>query len=253
MFFPRLRRQAKWAFALLILVFAGSFVFLGVGSGGLDLGSLLQGCAAHSTTGRSIDKAQKKVDERPRDAAAQKELALAYEDHGRTVEAIATWQQYVALRPKDTEWLSHLASLQAAQADRYLQEAQIAFFQQTQANARATFGAAPTSKLGRALGDDPIASAVQTKATASAQQANSQFQSAATATVATYKKLADADPSSENLQLLGQTALRFQDVETAITAYKRALKATQDPTVKANIRAQLKSLQQQRVPPGGGG
>ena len=41
MFFPRLRNQAKWAFVFLILVFGGGFIFLGVGSGGLDLGQLL--------------------------------------------------------------------------------------------------------------------------------------------------------------------------------------------------------------------
>ena len=42
MFFPRLRNQAKWAFVFLIIIFAGGFIFLGVGSGGLDLGQLLR-------------------------------------------------------------------------------------------------------------------------------------------------------------------------------------------------------------------
>ena len=33
MFFPKLRKHAKWVFVLLAIVFAGGFVFLGVGSG----------------------------------------------------------------------------------------------------------------------------------------------------------------------------------------------------------------------------
>src|SRR4051794_41238756 len=43
MFFPRLRRQAKWVFVLLVFVFAGGFVFFGVGSGSTRLGGLLRG------------------------------------------------------------------------------------------------------------------------------------------------------------------------------------------------------------------
>src|SRR2546423_6054520 len=43
MFFPRLRRQAKWVFLLLAFVFAGGVVFFGVGSGLTGIGDLLRG------------------------------------------------------------------------------------------------------------------------------------------------------------------------------------------------------------------
>src|SRR5712692_1110064 len=43
MFFPKLRAHAKWVFVLLVVVFAGGFVFLGVGSGSTGLGDLLNG------------------------------------------------------------------------------------------------------------------------------------------------------------------------------------------------------------------
>ena len=43
MFFPRLRRQAKWVFVFLAFVFAAGFVFFGVGSGSTGLGDLLRG------------------------------------------------------------------------------------------------------------------------------------------------------------------------------------------------------------------
>jgi tetratricopeptide (TPR) repeat protein len=253
MFFPRLRKQAKWAFALMILVFGVGFVLLGVGSGGLDLGSLLRDSFGRGgSSGPSIEKAQKKVDENPRNAAAQKELAEAYKAKGRFTEAIATYQQYVALRPKDATALSELGSLQTQQANTYLQQAQIAFFEQSLASASSTFGVSAQSKFGKALGTDPIANVVQSQASTAAQQANTQYSSAAQAAVATYKKLAKLQPTYDNLQLLATTARQFQDVPTAIKAYKQALKHTDDPTLKAEIRAQIKALQPAARAGGGG-
>ena len=43
LFFPRLRRQAKWVFLALAIVFAGGFIFFGVGSGSQGLGDIFQG------------------------------------------------------------------------------------------------------------------------------------------------------------------------------------------------------------------
>ena len=79
MFFPRLRNQAKWAFVFLILVFGGGFVFLGVGSGGLDLGQLIRDAFGNSgSSGTSVSEAQKRVDERPLNALRrQRDLAVA--------------------------------------------------------------------------------------------------------------------------------------------------------------------------------
>ena len=43
MFFPKLRRQAKWMFVFLALAFGVGFVGFGVGGGGLGIGDILQG------------------------------------------------------------------------------------------------------------------------------------------------------------------------------------------------------------------
>ena len=43
LFFSRLRRHAKVVYVLLAVIFAGGFVFLGVGSGSGGIGDLLQG------------------------------------------------------------------------------------------------------------------------------------------------------------------------------------------------------------------
>ncbi len=253
MFFPRLRKQAKWAFMLMIIVFAGGFVFLGVGSGGLDLGSLIQ-----DTFGRggssvaSISEAQKKVNANPRNAAAQKQLATAYENKGQLPEAIAAYQVFVSLKPKDATALAHLAGLQATQADTYLSQAQNAFIQQQSASAGSLFGVSPTSKFGKALGSDPISNVIQTQAGTAAQQSNSQYTAAAAQALSSYKKLAKLQPSQDNLFTLASTAQRFQDNKTAIKAYRDVLGLTSDSALRAQIRAQIKSLQAASVASGGG-
>ena len=42
MFFPRLRRHAKWMFVLLALVFGLGFVVFGVGAGGTGIGDIFR-------------------------------------------------------------------------------------------------------------------------------------------------------------------------------------------------------------------
>ena len=185
MFFPRLRNQAKWAFVFLILVFAGGFVFLGVGSGGLDLGSLLRSAFSRGgSSGESLSSAEKKVQERPLNAPARKQLAQILENKGRTNEAISAWLAYGRLRPKDASALSHLGDLELGQANRSLQQAQLASQEQADAGVGGSF--APSGKLGTAV-TNPISSAAASKASADYQAAYSQYQTYASQAVTTYK------------------------------------------------------------------
>src|SRR5438045_8935064 len=69
LFFTRLRTQAKWAFAVMVIVFGAGFAFLGVGSGGLDLGSLIRDTfGTKGGGGTSISKAEKEVAKHPHEA-----------------------------------------------------------------------------------------------------------------------------------------------------------------------------------------
>jgi tetratricopeptide (TPR) repeat protein len=228
----------------MVVVFGLGFVFLGVGSGGLDLGNLLRDSFGRGgSSGPSISKLQDKTAKNPRDAAAQLALAKAYGNKGQIPEAIATYQTYNALRPKDAEALSAVGALQTQQANTYLQQAQIAYFEQSLASANTTFGLGPDSKLGKALGTDPITNVVQTKASTAAQQASSQYSTASQGAIATYKKLAKISPTFEHFQLLGTTAKNYGDTATALKAYRGALKHATDPVVKAEIRSEIKALQ----------
>src|SRR5438067_5454627 len=70
MFFMRLRRGTKPMFIFLALVFAASFVLLGVGSGSSGIGDLLRGNfhLFGSSSGPSISKAEDKIKKNPNDA-----------------------------------------------------------------------------------------------------------------------------------------------------------------------------------------
>ena len=115
LFFGRMRRSAKWAFALLAVVFAGTFAFLGVGSGqGAGLLDLTHWFGGSSNPITSLEK---KVSKNPADAAAYLQLAQALGAKGETDKAIGAYQHYTGLRPRSPEGWSGLA-------DEYFKKAQ---------------------------------------------------------------------------------------------------------------------------------
>ena len=91
MFFPRLRRQAKWVFVLLVFVFAGGFVFFGVGSGSTGIGDLLHGNFSFFGGGGSssaVSKARDRLKHHPNDAGAWHRLATALRSQKKDDQAI---------------------------------------------------------------------------------------------------------------------------------------------------------------------
>jgi tetratricopeptide (TPR) repeat protein len=246
MFFPRLRNQAKWAFVFLILVFGGGFVFLGVGSGGLDLGQLVRDTFGNKggSTG-SVSKAQEDVRERPFNALARRKLADVLEKKGRIDEATAAWTEYVRLRPRDVNARKHLGQLQLGQADRYFSQAQLAAVAQQEIAAGETFGSSGAGSFGEALGQDPISAAMRTKLSAEFQQASTRYQSAAGQAVATFSKIVKLRPNDqEALFSLAQAADTLRQIPVAIRAYKRLLEFDLDAGTKAQIRERIRTLRQ---------
>jgi hypothetical protein len=231
MFFPRLRNQAKWAFVFLILVFGGGFVFLGVGSGGLDLGQLLRDAFGKGgSSGTSVSKAQEEVQQHP---------------FQRVNEAIDAWTQYTRLRPKDVSALRHLGQLQLGQADQYFRQAQLAALAQQQAGLGSPFRPSTTDKFGQAVGDDPISQAMSTKASKELQDTSTKYQSAASNAVATYQAIVKVRPDDQQaLFSLAQAADTLRQTAVAISAYKKLLTFKLDPATAAQIRERIKTLKQ---------
>ena len=244
MFFPRLRNQAKWAFVFLIVIFAGGFIFLGVGSGGLDLGQLLRDAFGNrGSSGASVSEAQKAVQEHPLNALDRKQLAQALEQKGRTDEAIVAWIEYGKLRPRDVDALRHLGDLELAAANVALQQAQLASLAQSDAAAGTTF-LPGSGRLAQALGQDPLTNAATTKANSDYQAAVTQYQTTSDRAISTYQQIARLQPKNqEALFGLAQAADSLRNTKVAIAAYKRLLALDLDSTTKAQIRQRIKTLQ----------
>src|SRR5439155_507056 len=98
LFFTRLRNQAKWAFALMVVVFGAGFAFLGVGCGGLDLGSLIQDAfGTKGSSGTSITQAvTTKVSTATQQATSRYQTAAA--------AAIATFQRLTKALPNQDSY-----------------------------------------------------------------------------------------------------------------------------------------------------
>ena len=135
MFFPRLRKKAKWVFLFLALAFAFGFVGFGVGAGGSGIGDYFAELfnRVPSTGQPSVDEAKKDASENPTDPQAQLDLANAYQTDGQTEPAIEALKAYLVLKPDDADALQQLASL-------YITEGSDA--QQAARNAQLSGGAA---------------------------------------------------------------------------------------------------------------
>src|SRR3990170_92925 len=125
MFFPRLRRHAKWMFLFLAVAFGLGFVGFGVGAGGIGVGDVFRGTGGSSGVPSASD-ARKRIDENPKDAQAFRDLATAHQAAGNTDDAIEALENFVALRPRNTDVLRELAGLYLAKASAAQQRGQIA-------------------------------------------------------------------------------------------------------------------------------
>lgn len=244
MFFPRLRKQAKWVFLFLAVAFGLGFVGFGVGAGGVGVADTFRGLAGDSGI-PSVSEAQKRVAEDPKDADALRDLANAYQANGETREAIETLEGLAAIRPKDAQALRELAGLQLTLASEAQERAQILQYRQAflapgaNVSGVVVFG-------GRPLEVDPISNAVSTGLEDRIAAAYNESRAAAASAVETYKRLAAATPNDPNVQLeLAQAATSAGDAEAAIGAYEVFLKlAPEDPSA-VEVRRVIRQLKAQ--------
>lgn len=241
MFFPRLRRHAKWMFLLLALAFALGFVGFGVGAGGIGVGDIFRNAGGGSGV-PSVSEAEKRVAENPKDAQAFRDLATAYQAAGNTDRAIAALEQYTALRPKDANALRELAGLYLGKASDAQQRAQILQYREQYL--------APGSLLDLAfrLGDrpatpDPITNAITSTYQEQISAAYGEIQDASSRAVAAYGKIVSAQPKDPSVRLeLAQAAQSAGDTATAINAYEAFLRLAPDDPTAPEVKRLLKQL-----------
>jgi tetratricopeptide (TPR) repeat protein len=249
MFFPRLRRRAKWVFAFLALSFGLGFVVFGVGTGisGTSLGDIFQDILQRRSaqSDSSVDEAREKVRENPLDAAAQLELATALQSEGRLDEAIAALDRYTGLRPRDTDALQQLAVLWGTQAARARQEAEAAAAEAQEANLASTF-IQGESAFAQALYQTRISEAVSELANTRSTEAQTRAVEASRNEAEVYERLSVLLPDEAVIFLqLGQASFAAGDTQAAIGAWERFLELAPDDSSAPLIRQQLELLKGQ--------
>jgi tetratricopeptide (TPR) repeat protein len=246
MFFPKLRRQAKWVFVFLALTFAVGFVVFGVGSGGgLGLNDILKGSGG-GTSGPSVSDAQKKISKG--DLVAYKELADAYRQDGKLDQAIAAGEQYLKARPQDYQYTRTVAGDYEGRASRQRDEATAIQNEVTSSTGGTTFAPPGNSTLGRALQPGKIDSELQTAANQKLTQLYSGLQGSYARATALYQRVAANSPNDVLLQLLlANAAYQSQNNPVAIKAYHKVIKLSPDSTEAAQAKQQIQFIKSQQA------
>jgi tetratricopeptide (TPR) repeat protein len=241
MFFPRLRRQAKWMFVFLALVFGVGFVAFGVGSSlPSGVADILQGSS--STGIVSVEDAEKKVEKNPNDAEAQKELSEAYQRDRNLEAAIPPLTKYVQLRPKDTNALGELAGLYTTQASRAQEEGSAAQKAYADAAGITVFQNAGSSNLFQSGALDKL---ILDDAQKRAQEASEKVTTAYGNATATYGKLTKLTPKDAELwYLMALSAESANKLDVAIRGYQQFLKLSPDAAEARIVKDRIKSLLQ---------
>jgi tetratricopeptide (TPR) repeat protein len=243
MFFPRLRRQAKWVFVFLALVFAIGFVAFGVGSGSTGISDILRGnfFGGGTSTGSQIKDKQKAIEQNPQDINAYLDLAGIYQQDQQEDKALATLRQAQKVAPKNFDVLNRIAGIYSGRAELArtdAQNAQIDYFNSTVSPP----GLDPTTTLGGAIANDTYSSSLQQKFNEAYQKMVKEFSTAESA----YRQLVAASKGTSqeaNAQLqLASAAQIAGDNRTAIDAYTRFLKIAPDSPNAQAVRQTLAQL-----------
>ena len=256
MFFPKLRRQARWMFVFLALVFGLGFVLFGVGSGSGGLSDLLQGnfdlFGSSDPSEKDADEARDRIAKNPKDAEAYRLLATSSQTQGEHDEAIAALEEYQKLRPKDTDATAELAALYLQRAERARDRGNAIQAQGGAALSATLFGLDPSSELGKAFtgtadagGFDPVNKSVQLDVQARSDVQYKAMQAAYDDALARYESIANTTPRDPNAwSQLAQAAEAAGNVPKAIEGYEHFLKLAPDDPLAVGVRQRLKQLRQ---------
>jgi cytochrome c-type biogenesis protein CcmH/NrfG len=233
MFFPRLRRQAKWVFVLLAFVFAAGFVFFGVGSGS-GIGDLLRGNFSifgnnGTTVSSGVKSALKETKAHPKNPNAWNDLATAYQTDGKLTDANSALEHVLKLRPNDIDALQRVAGFYETQATDKVAQART-LQDQAPLNLGGVLGVASTSQVGQILAQDNVSQQLTAKANSLFGESNVALQK----DTVLYKRIAKLQPTDVNTQYhYAQLADLTGNAKAALAAYRKVVKlAPTDPSAQ---------------------
>ncbi len=246
-----MRRKTKWVFAFLAVVFALSFVFLGVGSGGSALTDFLNG-NIHlfgSGGGPSIESLQKNVAKNPTDPKARLKLANALKtksdtDATQTVPAIAAYRAYLKLKPGDSSALTELGTLYGTRISEIKAEIQspptpplsiINSFQPV--NQNTVLGTALSSLL-------PTELSITSLQQGETDKLNQQIGKVIDQHLGVYRTLAAKNPHDSSAFLeIANIAAGDGDSVAALAVYNQFLKKFPGDPLVPDVKRQIKALE----------
>jgi tetratricopeptide (TPR) repeat protein len=259
MFFPRLRRQAKWMFVFLAVVFGLGYVIFNVGGSipGTGLGDVLQGLAQTSDAGPSVGKSRDNIKDEPNNPQGYRDLATALQREGRNSEAIAPLERYVQMRTTDREALRQLGALHMAQARTYEEQGAIAQAELTRLTGGDVLSPGSQSPFGQEFGNPQITGIESQKYTQQLNQAYLGIQESYRDAVRVFQRLVAVTPDDQEADepliflQLGQAAQSAGDLKAAVKAYERYLQVAPDSASAPAVRAQLPELKKAANPEAG--
>lgn len=246
MFFPKLRRRAKWVFLFLAVAFGLGFVAFGVGTGvsGTSLGDVLQDFLNREPEGvKSVEEAREEALANPGEREAQVAYANALLAEGRRNEAIGVLTRYTTRKPRDVAALRQLALLWAAAAAEAREAAQAASAEAQQITLQEAL--APTDESGffREIAGSQISETLAQQVQTQASEAQARALRAARSEASVWQQLSLLQPEDSGVFLqLGIASQGSGDIEAAIAAYERFLELAPDDSRADIVRQQVDLL-----------
>ena len=237
LFFMKLRRGQKWLYALLAVIFAVTFVGVGVGSGSAGLSDLYSGIFGGGSD--AVSKAKDEIKDNP--AKGYLALARAYETKGDANQAVTALHSYLALKKKDANAWAELGGLELSQAQTFATQYQTAA--QTAQLADPSSAFLPSGTLATAVGTN---AAYANAAQQASSQTSALYQQATTKlnnSVSDYQKAVKIQPrNATRQQALAVAAENAGNNKVAINAWKMVNKLEPNSPQHAQIAARIKQL-----------
>jgi hypothetical protein len=247
LFFMKLRRGQKWLYALLAVIFAITFVGVGVGSGTNGLSGLYSGIFGGG--GDDVSKAKDEIKDHP--AKGYLDLARAYETKGDSAQAVSALHSYLALKKKDANAWAELGGLELSQAQTFATQYQSAAQAAQLADPSAPF--LPSGTLATAVGTN---AAYQQASQDASSQTSALYQKATTSlnsAVSDYQTAVKIQPrNATRQQELAVAAEQAGNAPVAIKAWKMVNKLEPNSPQHAQIEARIKQLSKQAQASAGG-
>jgi tetratricopeptide (TPR) repeat protein len=238
LFFVKLRRGQRWLYGLLAVVFALTFVGVGIGSGSGGLSQLWTGIFGGSGAG-SISKAQSEIKTNP--AKGYRDLATAYESKGQSADAISALQSYVVVRKKDANAWAELGGLQETQAQKYTTEYTNAQQASQLADPSASF--LPGGALATAVGSNAAYQTAAQQASTRVQNLYQQALSALGSAVSNYRQVTKIQPHNATAwSELATAAHNAGEGTVELNALHHYLASYPNSPLRKQIEAQIKQV-----------